>query len=74
LAVAGAEALAADDPDLNAERSLLAAHYVAPPSDRPYVPGDPDPLRDGLLAGALGARSHVPPLAVITLRGANEGG
>jgi hypothetical protein len=53
LAVAGAEALAADDPDLNAERSLLAAHYAAEPSDRPYVPGDPDPLRDGLLRSAL---------------------
>jgi len=31
----------------------MRAHYADPPTDRPYVPGDPDPLRDGLLLGAL---------------------
>jgi hypothetical protein len=52
LAAAGAAALAADDPGLDAERAVMAEYYAAEPSDRPYVPGDPDPLRDGLLAGA----------------------
>jgi hypothetical protein len=45
--------LAAPDPELEAERALLARHYVAPPSARPYLPSDPDVVRDGLLAGAL---------------------
>jgi hypothetical protein len=54
LAGLGAAALAADDPDLDAERAVMAEYYAAEPSDRPYVPGDPDPLRDGLLAGARG--------------------
>jgi hypothetical protein len=34
------------------ERAALAAHYAEPATTVPYVPGDPDPLRDGLLAGA----------------------
>jgi hypothetical protein len=54
LAEAGAAALAEPDPDLDAERIVMAEYYVAEPSDRPYVPGDPDRLRDGLLAGARG--------------------
>jgi hypothetical protein len=36
-----------DDP----ERQAMTEHYSAPPSPRPYRPSDPDPLRDGLLAG-----------------------
>lgn len=36
-----------------AEAAAMAQHYAAPPSADPYRPGDPDPLRDGLLAGAL---------------------
>jgi hypothetical protein len=36
-----------DDP----ERRAMLAHYSAEPSDRPYCPDHPDPLRDGLLAG-----------------------
>ncbi len=35
-----------------AERAALAAHYAEPATAVPYAPGDPDPLRDGLLAGA----------------------
>jgi hypothetical protein len=54
LAISGAEALAADDPDLDAERAVMAEYYAAEPSADPYQPGDPDPLRDGLLAGARG--------------------
>lgn len=46
-------ALAAPDPDLEAERALMAQHYAAPAEAAPPVPGDPDPLRDGLLSGAL---------------------
>jgi hypothetical protein len=30
-----------------------AAEAAAPPSARPYLPGDPDPLRDGLLLASL---------------------
>jgi hypothetical protein len=45
--------LAAPDPELEAERALMAQHYAAPADAAPYQPGDPDPLRDGLLAGAL---------------------
>jgi hypothetical protein len=52
LAEAGAEALAAPDAELDAERIVMAAHYAAEPTADPYQPGDPDPLRDGLLAGA----------------------
>jgi hypothetical protein len=37
----------------DAEAAAMAQHYAAPPSARPYRPSDPDPLRDGLLAGAL---------------------
>ncbi len=29
----------------------MAEHHAAPPEPRPWRPGDPDPLRDGLLAG-----------------------
>jgi hypothetical protein len=36
-----------DDP----EREAMAQHYSAPPSGRPYLLSDHDPLRDGLLAG-----------------------
>jgi hypothetical protein len=43
--------LAAPDPDIDAELAVMAEYYAAPPSDRPYLPSDPDPLRDGLLAG-----------------------
>jgi hypothetical protein len=35
-----------------AEAAAMALHYAAAPSARPYLPSDPDPLRDGLLAGA----------------------
>jgi hypothetical protein len=34
-----------------AERAAMAEHYAAPPDPYPWRPGDPDPLRDGLLAG-----------------------
>jgi hypothetical protein len=46
-----AAALAALDPDLAEELAAMREHYSAPPSDRPYRPDHPDPLRDGLLAG-----------------------
>jgi hypothetical protein len=36
-----------------AEAAAMAQHYAAEPSARPYLPSDPDPLRDGLLAAAL---------------------
>jgi hypothetical protein len=49
--------LAAPDPELEAERALLAAHYAAPADAAPYLPGDPDPLRDGLL---LASRMRLP--------------
>lgn len=32
-----------------AEAEAMAEHYAAAPSALPYLPGDPDPLRDGLL-------------------------
>jgi len=65
-AEAAAAALAAPDPDREAERAAMAEHYAAAPSDRPYLPGDPDPLRDGLLAAAQprpAARETWPALA-----------
>ncbi len=34
-----------------AEAAAMAQHYSAAPSARPYLPSDPDPLRDGLLRG-----------------------
>jgi hypothetical protein len=34
-----------------AEAEAMAAHYAAPAAPAPYRPGDPDPLRDGLLRG-----------------------
>jgi hypothetical protein len=48
-----AEALARRDaePDGATERAAMAEHYAAPPEPDPYRPSDPDPLRDGLLAG-----------------------
>lgn len=52
-----AAALAAPDPDLGADRALMAQHYAAPAAPHLYQPGDPDPLRDGLL---LGWRNHRP--------------
>jgi hypothetical protein len=52
LAGLGAAALAEPDPALDEERAVMAAHYAAEPTADPYQPGDPDPLRDGLLAGA----------------------
>jgi hypothetical protein len=53
LADAGAAALAEPDPALDEERTVMAGHYAAEPIARPYRPSDPDPLRDGLLVGAL---------------------
>jgi hypothetical protein len=42
-----------DDARHNApERAAMAAHYAEPATTAPYLPGDPDSLRDGLLAGA----------------------
>lgn len=43
------DAMAHDD----AEAVAMAAHYAAEGEAQPYQPGDPDPLRDGLLASAL---------------------
>lgn len=40
-----------------AERAAMAKHYAAPPAPCPWRPGDPDPLRDGLLAGWRVSRS-----------------
>ncbi len=34
-----------------AEAAAMAAHYAAPAAADAYRPGDPDPLRDGLLRG-----------------------
>jgi hypothetical protein len=45
----------APDDDLVVERAVMALHYAAPASARPYQPGEPDALRDGLLASY---RSH----------------
>lgn len=59
-AEAAAEALAAgagDGAHDQAERAALAAHYTEAPAPAPYRPGEPDPLRDGLLAGAWPARA-----------------
>lgn len=44
-------ALSAPDPDLDAERAVMAAHYATEGEADPYTPVKPDPLRDGLLAG-----------------------
>lgn len=33
------------------EAEAMRAHYAAPAAAKPYLPGDPDALRDGLLAG-----------------------
>lgn len=52
-----AAALAAPDPDLAADRAVMAQHYAAPAAPHLYQLGDPDPLRDGLL---LGWRNHRP--------------
>jgi hypothetical protein len=35
-----------------AERAAMVAHYAAKPDPQAYKPSDPDPIRDGLLAGA----------------------
>ena len=59
-AEAAAAALAAPDPDREAERAVMVQHYAAPPSARPYLPSDPDPLRDGLLAAARQAEAQAP--------------
>jgi hypothetical protein len=48
-----AVALAAYDPDLAHERSEMAAAMAAPAAADPWHPGEPDPLRDGLLIAAL---------------------
>jgi hypothetical protein len=40
------------------EAAALAAHYAAPPNADPWHPGKADPLRDGLLASALGRPRH----------------
>jgi hypothetical protein len=37
----------------SADTAAMARHYTAAQSARPYLPSDPDPLRDGLLTGAL---------------------
>lgn len=39
-----------------AERAAMAAHYAAPADAGAYRPGDPDPLRDGLLRGCRAQR------------------
>ncbi len=52
-AEAEAEALAADDADLAYERGEMAAALAAPAAADPWHPGEPDPLRDGLLIAAL---------------------
>lgn len=52
FAAEAAAALAAPDPELAAERALMAQHYAAPTEP----PGGPDPLRDGLLRGARDQR------------------
>lgn len=36
-----------------AEAAAMAQHYAAPPNVRPYLPSDPDALRDGLLVAGL---------------------
>lgn len=51
---AGQSAVAANDLDhAGAEREATARHCAADSEARPYLPSDPDPLRDGLLLGAL---------------------
>ena len=50
-ALDGAAEPAGDDPHDLAEREAMAAHYAAPADPDAYRPGDPDPLRDGLLNG-----------------------
>jgi hypothetical protein len=45
-------ALTAPDPERDAERIVMAEHYAGEPTADPYQPGDRDPLRDGLWAGA----------------------
>ena len=47
---AGGDAGAGMDHDA-AERAVMAAHYADEGAARPYLPSDPDPLRDGLLEG-----------------------
>ncbi|MEO3474854.1 hypothetical protein AAFN86_23535 [Roseomonas sp. CAU 1739] len=50
----GPGAIAADALDHDeAERDAMSGHYAAEGAARPYLPSDPDPLRDGLLLGAL---------------------
>jgi hypothetical protein len=46
-----AEVLRSAPPAEDAE--AMVEYYASEPTDRPYVPGDPDPLRDGLLRSAL---------------------
>jgi hypothetical protein len=63
LAAAGAaaEALAAgpgEGAHDQAERAALAEHYAEAPAPAPYRPGDPDPLRDGLLRMARIGRKY----------------
>ncbi len=55
-----------DHPDDEAERAAMVEHHAAPPDPCPWRPGDPDPLRDGLLAGWRASRSGR--LAAIALR------
>lgn len=54
---AATAALVAPDPELEAERAVMAQNYAASAEARPYQPGDPDALRDGLLAGFFAHRS-----------------
>jgi len=39
-----------------AAMAAMAEHYAAPSGPDPWQPGDPDPLRDGLLAGWRASR------------------
>ena len=58
-AAAEADPKTAPAPDFDdaAERAAMADHHAAPPDPNPWRPGDPDPLRDGLLAGWRASRS-----------------
>ena len=48
--IAGALVRRQADPCDVAERAAMAEHYATPAEDRPWRPGDPDPLGAGLLA------------------------
>lgn len=46
-----------------AERDAI---FGTQPADRPYIPGDPDPLRDGLLRSARGPKGFQPRVVAAT--------